>query len=250
MILSVENASFHYPGNHVLDNIHFKVQKGEFVAILGTNGTGKSTLLKCMNRILPLNSGTVYIEQKCSKAHTLRELAQKLSYMEQHRVGKRMQVFDSVLLGRKPYIEWHMRDEDIQISEEALAAMNMQDYAMRYLDELSGGELQKVVIARTIAQQPKVMLMDEPTNHLDLKNQLEVLSTVRKMVDTRQISAIVAMHDLNLALRYADSFIFMKDKRIHAAGGKKILTPQLVEEVYAVPVSLLHHEGYTFVLPK
>jgi len=135
------------------------------------------------------------------------------------------------------------------IAAQAMETLGLADYGLRYLDELSGGELQKVVIARALAQQPEILLMDEPTSSLDLKNQLEVLTLIRHISRSRGIAAVVAMHDLNLALRFADRFILLKDKTIYAAGGPEVITPENIEAVYAVPVAIAAHNGSRVVIP-
>jgi len=158
-------------------------------------------------------------------------------------------VFNAVLLGRKPYIRWDVTREDIEIAGQALASLGLADHALRYLDELSGGELQKVLIARALAQEPEVLLMDEPTSSLDLKNQLEVANLIRQISSERGIAAVVAMHDLNLALRFADRFILLRDRTIYAAGGPEVMTPENIESVYAVPVTIAVHNGTRVIIP-
>jgi iron complex transport system ATP-binding protein len=249
MILTVQGVAFHYPNHSVLEDVSFSVGKGELVAVLGTNGTGKTTLLKCMNRILTPAVGAVHIGGESISALSRNLLAQKIGYVEQQRSGSRMTVFNSVLLGRKPYIQWDITQRDMAIAAQALATLGLSDYALRFLDELSGGELQKVVIARALAQEPEVLLMDEPTSSLDLKNQLEVLKLIRQITRERGIAAVVALHDLNLALRFADRFVLLKEKRIFAAGGAEVMTPETIEAVYAVPVAMTSHNGNRFVIP-
>lgn len=249
MILSVQGIQFQYPGRSVLQNISFEVKKGEFLAVLGTNGTGKTTLLKCINRILKPAAGTVLVGSDSVASLSRNALARKIGYVEQQRAGSRATVFNTVLLGRKPYIEWDVTQKDMQVASQALETLGLSEYALRYLDELSGGELQKVVIARALAQEPELLLMDEPTSSLDLKNQLEVLRLIRQITRERGIAAVVAMHDLNLALRFADRFILLKDKQIFSAGGHEVMTPENIEAVYAVPVVMSSHNGYRFVIP-
>ena len=224
MILTVEGIRFHYPGHPVLEDASFTVEKGEVLAILGTNGTGKTTLLKCVNRILRPAAGAVWIDEVPVTALSRNALAQRIGYVEQQRSGSRCTVFNAVLLGRKPYIRWDVAQKDLAIVSQALDTLGLADYALRFLDELSGGELQKVVIARALAQEPELLLMDEPTSSLDLKNQLEVLRLVRQITRDRGIAAVVAMHDLNLAMRFADRFLLLKDRRIYAAGGPEVMT--------------------------
>lgn len=249
MILSVQGIRFHYPGRPVLEEATFAVDKGEVLAILGTNGAGKTTLLKCINRILRPSAGTVLIEDQPISALSRNALAQKIGYVEQQRNGSRATVFNTVLLGRKPYIRWDITQNDMTIAAQALETLGLEAYALRHLDELSGGELQKVVIARALAQEPEILLMDEPTSSLDLRNQIEVVNLIRQISRERGIAAVVAMHDLNLALRFADRFILLKDKTIYAAGGSEVMTPENIEAVYSVPVMIATHNGSRVVIP-
>lgn len=249
MILNVQNLQFHYPHHPVLKEASFSVEKGELLAVLGTNGTGKTTLLKCLNRVLKPQAGSVLLDEEPVASLSRNALARRMGYVEQQRSGSRATVFNAVLLGRKPYIQWDITQNDMEIAARALETLGMSDYALRFLDELSGGELQKVVIARALAQQPEVLLMDEPTSSLDLKNQLEVLRLVRGITRERGIAAVVAIHDLNLALRFADRFILLKDGVIFAAGGAEVMNPENIETVYGVPVTLARHNGHQVVIP-
>jgi iron complex transport system ATP-binding protein len=249
MILSVQGLRFHYPSRPVLEDASFSVEKGEVLAILGTNGTGKTTLLKCLNRILKPAAGVVLIKNEPISALSRNALAQKIGYVEQQRSGSRATVFNTVLLGRKPYIRWDITQNDMEIASQVLDTLGLSELALRYLDELSGGELQKVIIARALAQEPEILLMDEPTSSLDLKNQLEVLNLIRQISRDRGIAVVAAMHDLNLALRFADRFILLKDRTIFAAGGPEVMTPEIIESVYAVPVMIAAHNGSWVVIP-
>jgi iron complex transport system ATP-binding protein len=249
MILNVQGIRFHYPGRPVLEEASFAVENGQVLAILGTNGAGKTTLLKCLNRILTPIAGTVLINEEPISTLSRNALAQKMGYVEQQRNGLRTTVFNTVLLGRKPYIRWDITQNDVEIASQALETLGLSDFALRYLDELSGGEQQKVIIARALAQEPEVLLLDEPTSSLDLKNQLEVLNLIRQISRERGIAAVVAMHDLNLALRFADRFILLKDKTVYAAGGSEVMTPDNIEAVYTVPVTIVAHNGSRAVIP-
>lgn len=249
MILSVQGISFQYPHHPVLDGVSFAIEKGQMLAVLGPNGTGKTTLLKCINRILKPQAGTVWIGEQAVTRLGRNELAQRVGYVEQQRTGARMTVFNAVLLGRKPYIQWDLSPNDTAVAAQALETLGLGDYALRTLDELSGGELQKVVIARALAQEPEIFLMDEPTSSLDLKNQLEVLRLIRQITCERGVATVVAIHDLNLALRFADRFLLLKDQRVFAAGGAEVMTPENIEAVYAVPVAIAAHNGNRVVVP-
>jgi iron complex transport system ATP-binding protein len=152
-------------------------------------------------------------------------------------------------LGRKPHIKWEVSDRDIEITHKVLKLLNLEDYALRYTNELSGGELQKVIIARALVQEPQILLLDEPTNNLDLKNQLEVMKIIRDISKSQNIASIVVMHDLNLALRYSDKFIMLKDGVIYAEGGKEIINPENIKAVYGVDAYVENVKGIPIVIP-
>ena len=249
MILSVEGLKFGYTSRSVFQDIDFTVDKGDCVAVLGTNGAGKSTLLKCLNRILKPQSGIVYINEEEVFKLNRTELAQRVAYVAQKHESARCTVFDAVLLGRKPYIKWDVSQKDVDITNRVLKLLEMEDYSLRYLDELSGGELQKTVIARALAQEPDLLLLDEPTSNLDLKNQLEVIGIIKKVVKSQQIAAIVTMHDLNLAIRFANKFLLLKNGSIFAAGGLEVMTSENVKSVYSVPVTIEKYQNVPVVVP-
>ncbi|NLI04628.1 MAG: ABC transporter ATP-binding protein [Actinomycetaceae bacterium] len=247
--LTAHDIAFSYGTAAILEGVSFDVKPGELVAILGPNGMGKTTFLKCINHILTPKRGTIMVGEDSVTDLTPRQIAQRIGYVEQQRTGTQMTVFNAVLLGRKPYITWDVTESDLEIVNEALHTLGLQKFAMRRLNQLSGGELQKVVIARAIAQQPEVLLLDEPTNNLDLKNQVEVLDVVRHLVDKHRTASVVVIHDLNLALRYADRFLLMKDKKVFAFGGPEVMTEANIEAVYDVDVSMITQEGLTVVVP-
>lgn len=249
MVLSVDGLEFKYPSHSILKGVTFSVQKGECLAILGTNGTGKSTLLKCLNRILKPQSGNVFIEDADVRNLNRTELAQKIVYVSQNNKSSRSTVFDTILLGRKPYIKWDVTQKDLDIVNNVIKMLQLEDYALRYTDELSGGELQKVLIGRALAQQPEVLMLDEPTSSLDLKNQLEVINIIKKVVIDKQIAAVVTMHDLNLALRFADKFVLLKNGKVFAAGGIEVMTSENIEDVYSVPVKIEKYSTTPVVIP-
>ena len=140
-------------------------------------------------------------------------------------------------------------NEDVMLVENVIKRLKLEDLALRYIDELSGGELQKVGIARALAQNPKLLLLDEPTSSLDLRNQLDILDIVRDVVKKEDVSAIMTMHDLNLAFRYADKFLFLKNGTIFAAGSIADVSPQVIEEVYGVPVTIQNYQNVSVVIP-
>ncbi|CEP68107.1 ABC transporter-like [Moorella glycerini] len=249
MILSVDGVEFSYSSRPVLRDIKFEVNRGEFFAILGNNGAGKSTLLKCLIRILKPQTGTILIETEDLFALSPREVARRLGYVAQRYESARFTVFDAVLLGRKPHIKWGTTARDLEIVRNVLGILGLEEFSLRYLDELSGGELQKVVIARALAQEPRVLLLDEPTSNLDLKNQFEVLTIVKKAARERNIAVVVVMHDLNLALRFADKFLLLKNRTVFACGGMEIMTPENIAGVYGVRVAVERLADIPVVVP-
>lgn len=249
MIISVDRLEFWYSSRQILDSVNFGLEKGHFLAVLGNNGAGKSTLLKSLNRILKPRQGTILISGRNLDDLSRLEIAQQIAYVSQRYESSRLTVFDAVLLGRKPYIKWEATAQDLHLVQAVLERVGLQDLALRYLDEMSGGELQKVVIARALVQEPDVLLLDEPTSNLDLKNQLEVLQTVWEIARERSLAVIAVMHDLNLALRFADRFLLLKDRKVFATGGLEVMTEENIAAVYGVPVKVARVHNRSIVVP-
>lgn len=249
MKLSINGVKFSYGSREILKGVSFEVEKGEVFSILGTNGAGKSTLLKCINRILTPKKGTVLIDNFDIREMDNSQLAKYIGYVPQKSNGNYMTVFDTLLLGRKPYIKWEVSKEDIEVVYRVLELLGLEEHTLKYTNELSGGELQKVVIGRALVQEPEVLLLDEPTNNLDIKNQLEVMEIIRDISKSEGITSVLVMHDLNLALRYSDKFALMKDGKIYAVGGREIITPENIRSVYGVDVYIEDVKGYPVVVP-
>lgn len=249
MILSVDELTFLYRNHDVLNEIAFTIDAGEVVAILGPNGVGKTTLLKCLNRILRPKEGVVNLDGEDLAGLNLMDIARRVGYVPQRVETGRLTAFDAVLLGRRPHIGWDITERDLRIVDAVFRRLSMDNLRLSYIDEMSGGELQKVAIARALVQEPKILLLDEPTSSLDLRNQVEILSTIVQIVRQHTIAAVMTMHDLNQALRYADRFIFLKDGRVYAHGDRSIVTPAVIGEVYGVPVEVVTHKGLPLVVP-
>ncbi|HOT95324.1 MAG TPA: ABC transporter ATP-binding protein [Methanoregulaceae archaeon] len=249
MTLSIEDLTFFYRNREVLHEIAFAIGHCEIVAILGPNGVGKTTLLKCLNRILQPREGVVYLDGQNLFRLEGREIARNIGYVPQRIETGRLTAFDAVLLGRKPHIGWNLSEQDLKKVDAVFRRLSMEHLRLAYIDEMSGGELQKVAIARALVQEPRVLLLDEPTSNLDLRNQVSILSTIARIVTEHGISAVMTMHDLNHAIRYADRFIFLKDGRIHAHGGPETITSKTIEEVYGLPVIIGKLGGVTCVVP-
>jgi len=234
--LEINNLSFSYNGFPALEGVKLELGPGEVLGIVGPNASGKSTLLKCMNRILKTKQNTVLIDGKDVGTIGLKELAKMMGYVPQSsRNTFPFTVFDVVLMGRRPYIQWSLGDRDKEIVAQILEYLGIGNLAMRYFNELSGGEQQKVIIARALAQQPQILLLDEPTTSLDIRHQLEILCILRSLTQNKHCSVIVAMHDLNLASRFSDRMLILKKGCIFAVGNpESVITEENIEAVYGI----------------
>lgn len=250
-VVKVENITYSYKHNtgNVLDGVGFTVEPGQCAAILGNNGAGKSTLLKCIERICPVKDGIVYVGDKNIFEMNGRTRAQYIAYVPQSTQAMNMTVFDAVLLGRKPYIKWDATEEDREIVRDILGQLGLTGYALRSVSELSGGEVQKVMLARALAQQPKFLLLDEPTSNLDPYNQHEVLRIVKRTAKEQNICVAIIIHDLNLAVRYCDTFLLLKDSQAYSFGGIETVTPEAIKEVYGINVEILEYKSVKIVIP-
>lgn len=250
IILEVDGIEFSYKSVKALKNVKFKVKEGEIIAILGPNGSGKSTLLKCIARILKPKKGAILIEKNNLLNLDPNEVAKIVGYVPQNSNGNYMTVFDALLLGRKPHIKWNVSEKDIEIVSRVLRLMNLEEYALRYTNELSGGELQKVIVGRALVQEPRVLLLDEPTSNLDPKNQIEIMKIIRDISKSQNIASILVMHDLNLALRFSDKFLILKNGEIFAEGGKEIINQKNIQKVYEIDAEIVEYKGVLVVVPS
>jgi len=251
MKLEIVEVSFSYDSQPVLEDVTMSVGEGNIVSLVGPNGSGKTTLLKCIDKILKPKKGVVLVEERDVREIKLKELAKLIGYVPQTPTYTfSFTVFDAVLLGRRPYINWSVSPKDKEIVSQILALMGIKELAPRYLNELSGGEMQKVIIARALAQEPKVLLLDEPTSNLDIKHQLEVLSIIRSVVKEKRIVAVIAIHDLNLASRFSDKIILLHKGRIYDAGKpSKVFTQENIRTVYGVNVEINNNSGVPYIIP-
>lgn len=250
MTLQVESLCFHYTsGQPVLRDVSFELADGELLALLGPNGSGKSTLLKCLAGILKPKQGFISLDGGSLAEMPPRRRARCIGYVPQQ--AERLvpaTVFDTVLTGRRPYAAWAPGRGDLQVTADVLSLLDLDDLSLREVTELSGGQRQKVYIARALAQQPSVLLLDEPTSNLDLRHQVEVMDIVAAQA-ARGVAAIMALHDINTALRYANRILLLHRGMVAAAGGPEVLTPERIENIYEVPVTMTDHDGIPVVVP-
>ncbi|HIH78529.1 MAG TPA: ABC transporter ATP-binding protein [Halobacteria archaeon] len=242
--LEVEDLDFKYKDHNVLKNVSFKVDSPEILGIVGPNGAGKTTLLRCIDRILKPVKGKVMLNGVDIWSIERREVAKFIGYVSQSFNFIHATVFDIVFAGRTPHLSWLGREDNIDKVVKILHLLGLDDLAMRNYSELSSGQQQKVLIARLLAQEPDFVLMDEPTSNLDIKHQLEVMDIIKNLVSVSNLRVIMAIHDLNLALKYADRVAMMKDGIIYTIGETTaVLTPEIIEDVFEVEVGLISHDG-------
>lgn len=239
MNIKTENVNVVLEDNNILKDINIEVDNKEVVGIIGPNGSGKSTLLKCIYRVLKPSNGIVKFDYADIKNISVKESSKKLAVLSQHNnYNFDFTVKEIVLMGRSPHKKFMERDnkEDYDIVNDALKKVDMMNFKDRNFQSLSGGEQQRVILARALAQQPKCLILDEPTNHLDIKYQLQLMRIVKSL----NIEVIAAIHDLNIAAMYCDKIYVLKDGKIVQYGTpKEILTPQLIKNVYEVDAELI-----------
>ena len=248
-MMQIKDLSFRYKGGpDILKDVSFHMSPGRFLGILGNNGVGKSTLLKCLDRILMPVSGQVILDGEDLLSKSAREVAKRVAFVSQSVPSTQMTVHDVVMLGRRPYMKWGFTEEDHMIVHDAMHRLDVEDMRGRFLDQLSGGEKQKVMLARALAQQPKVLLLDEPTSALDIQNQYQVLKMVRDLCHKDGLIAAVVIHDLNLALRFCDRFLLLKDGAVYRYGDRSILDSEALKEVYGIDAQVIEVNGRHMVL--
>ncbi len=249
MRLTVEALTFAYKKQNILENVSFETQGGVCMALLGENGAGKSTLLSCICRILRAKSGRVMLSGRDLSLVKPRELATLISYVPQTPSFAEQTVFEAVLGGRRPYLSGEPTREDLAMVSEAIEKLGMAPLAMRRTSELSGGERQKTALARALVQRAQVLLLDEPTASLDMRCSYRVTAMLKALAKREGIAVIASMHDINLAMTFADRFAMLKDGRVVAEGGHDIVTPERIYEVYGARVEMTEYKGRHLVVP-
>ena len=249
-MLNVENLTFRYSkfSRPVLNGASLELQPGEIGILLGKNGSGKTPLFKNILGIHKPGSGRILFEGEDLLKMSRKERARRIAYVPQDIHFGALTVFDSIMLGRISYFGLKSGDDDYKAVEKILMDMHLEGFAFRMVDELSGGERQKIAIARAMAQEPKLMVYDEPTGNLDIANEQLIIEEARKLAKEKNIAILSSLHDLNQALAFGDKFFFLKNGVVKYAGGREIITPEVVKDTFDVDVRIREIDGQTVVL--
>lgn len=255
MSLKVDKVSFYYDTLKILEEVSFEAEKGAFMGLIGPNGSGKTTLLKIIDGLLKPRRGAVYLDFREIAEMNLMEIAREVAVVPQNASPDfDFTVFDVVMMGRHPHlgrfsIENESDEERVKLWMKLTDTLHLADKSIR---EISGGEMQRVLIARALAQEPRILLLDEPTANLDICYQLEIMNLLRELVNKLKLTIICAIHDLNLAARYCDKIILLDHGRIRKIGRpREVLTEENIREVFKVEVKIEHdpESGDLLVIP-
>jgi iron complex transport system ATP-binding protein len=247
-ILSVSELSFGYhPEVTVLQGVNLSTETGKLICILGPNGSGKTTLLRCILGRLKPAQGSILLETKPIHKFSSRALARRMGYVPQQPTSTfSIPVREVVLAGRLPHLGMLglAGQKDLEIAAAAMQMTDTLDFASRTIGELSGGEAQRVMIARAIAQQPAICLLDEPTSHLDIRNQMLIYGMMQRLAHDWNMGVLCVSHDINLAARFADILVLMRNGKVVATGTpEKVITEDILKETYSVDIELIPVDG-------
>ena len=249
--MRIKDLSFRYKDRRlILDNVSFSANGGEITSIIGPNGAGKSTVLKCIARVIKPSSGRILLDSKDIANLNGDEFAKTIGYTPQNLVRSSISVFDAVLIGRKPYMGWSISDEDVKVAEKIIKLFKLEPLAFKSLKSISGGELQKVWIARAVVQRPRALLLDEPMNNLDISNQIGIMKLIRDLTRNMQIITVIVFHDINMALRFSDKLLAIKNGKVIAYGERDIVNPSLIENLYGIKSKLLRVDDIPLIVPE
>lgn len=253
VVVNVKNVSFSYGSDAVIRDVTLNAFPGEVLAIIGPNGAGKTTLLKLLADVLKpsLSSGEILFDGTDIREMNRDKIAKIVSYSPQENVIPGiLTVYEIVLLGRIPYLSWRISKDDLKIANKILKELGLETYAKKYVNQLSGGERQIVLIAQALVREPSVLLLDEPTSNLDIRNQLEVLDMIREIARQRKITTIITLHDLNLAAMYADKLVILNNGSVYAYGKpEETLNPDTLATVYGVKARVSRNNGFVQIVP-
>lgn len=251
MDIKCRDLCFAYNKDNVFEKVNLDIQAGQLMSIVGPNGIGKSTLLKCLSNIYKTKYGVVYLDGKEISSMNSRTIAKNLAYVPQNQaISFSMTVYEMVLLGRRPYIKWKVSLNDEAIVESILNKFNIMHLAEREINTLSGGEKQKVAIARALVQEPNILFLDEPTSSLDINHQLEVIGNLRRIVYQESKAVVVVLHDLNLANRFSDKVFLMGKGGFYKIGSpEEVLSLENIKNIYNIEVEIIETSQGKYIIP-
>ena len=247
--MDIQNLSFSYSGSKnmglIFSDISLNIEGSQLISILGPNGVGKSTFIHCLNKILAPTDGCVCINNMDIKNISVKQLSRYTGYVPYTSSDNfPLSVTDTILMGRHPHSKWGSLDEDLRIVHESMKLIGIEDLANRNFNELSAGQHQKVMLARGLAQEPRIMFLDEPTSNLDVKYQLEITKMLRRLSREKNMLVIMISHDINIAAKYSDNIIMMHDGGIFALGKPvDVITAENIKHVYDVDAKVIMDEG-------
>jgi iron complex transport system ATP-binding protein len=243
-MLNIQNLSVSYGSRRILHNVSFEVQSGEVLALIGPNGAGKSTLVRAVSGVIPYSGHVRTNGDDFASLSTLQRARYIATVPQAVSLPPAYTVWETVLFGRTPHLGFlgQPSPRDEAIARQSLQRISALPFADRRVGELSGGEQQRVLLARALCQSTPILLLDEPTAHLDLQYQVGLLELIHELAHKDKLAVLVALHDLNLAAHYADRIALMVAGRIKAMGSAKdVLQPKLIEEAYCLPVKVVQH---------
>jgi len=243
--VKIEDMTFGYDENIILENVNLEINRPGLLCILGPNGVGKTTIVKCMNKLLKPKSGHVYLNGKDVSTMSLLQVAQTLAFVPNSSSSVfSMSVAEAILMGRHPRAGWTTSERDIKVVDAAIDLMGLQEFSSRDIRQLSAGQTQRVLIARGLVQEPEILILDEPTSNLDVKYQMDVMRFLKAYARDRQIPVIMVCHDLNITAAYADRVILMYDRNVFADGTpSEVLTAENIKTVYNVEAEVTERNG-------
>lgn len=251
MGLHIDEIVFSYGSSCVLKGIGFELKPGEILGIIGPNGSGKTTLIKCINRILEPSQGEMTFDAQDILSMKIRDVARIMGYVPQASIDglASPSVFEVVMMGRMPHSTWQSCEKDREISWKALDDVDMRGFATVPFKNLSSGQMQRVLMARALAQEAKILLLDEPTSNLDLKFQREIMEVVSQLVRTKKVSACMILHDMDAVMKYCDKAVILNDGVVTAAGNvEEVLTAENIRETFDVDVIIDRNYGRPLVV--